>query len=311
MSILCIENLSLKTNGNSRLFNIDLKIEPGEIYCIIGKSGSGKTTLGRVIAGLETQFSGSVVLGSPDDDLPVDVSFALSTPAQAPELTVYENLDMFGSLLDIKKKARTGEIAFLLELLKLSDFRHSRVSTLSSGFKARLEIARALLADVPLLIIDSLLDSLDADVLEKLWDYLLSLRRGGQRSILIFTSSAQIAEMCDKLAVIHNGKIVYAGKPDDLRSLAGEDLLVLGNVKDALIKKRIKEQFSLIISEEEGFLSFKINNGQEMVGELLSEFGAELGCVYLKRPTLQDALGVVSNQTSYVIAANPQGKVTE
>ncbi len=102
--------------------------------------------------------------------------------------------------------------------------------------------------------------------------------------------------------MIYRGRIRFIGRPDDFRRLAGEDLVVLGNVNNPLLRNRIQERLSVLIKEQDGFLSFRVNNGERMVGDLLSEFGTDVSCVYLKRPTLEDALNVLSSDTQGVAA---------
>ena len=309
MALVTVVNLNKRLGGKSVLWDINLEVEEEEILGIYGLSGSGKSTLARILAGIEEQTSGDIYWGD-DEIAPFCPSLAFSSPAVAPELTVHENLNLFASLWGISRKKRGREISFLLELLKLTDFRSARVSTLSSGALNRLELARALVADSPLVIIDSLLDTLDSDIFEKLWEHILSLRRSESKSFVILTSSAKVAEVCGKIAVINRGRIGFIGKADDFRRLAGEDMVVLGDVSDPLVKKRIQDKFSLIIQEEQGFLSFRVSNGERAVGDLLAEYGSDLSCVYLKRPTLEDALEVLANGGSTVTASINEGKYT-
>jgi ABC-type multidrug transport system ATPase subunit len=143
-------------------------------------------------------------------------------------------------------------------------------------------------------VIDGLLDSLDPPIREKLWEHLLWLRRERDKSFVVFTSSASVAELCGRLAVIHKGRMVFVGRPDDFRRLGGEDLIVLGDLTSPALRKRVEERLSVVIKEEEGFLSFRVANGEKMVSDLLAEFGSDVDCVYLKRPTLHDALDVLA-----------------
>jgi ABC-type multidrug transport system ATPase subunit len=166
----------------------------------------------------------------------------------------------------------------------------------------RLEIARALVAGSRLIVIDGLLDSLDSDVLERLWEHLLELRRGGNVAVVVMTSSGKIAELCGRIAVISRGKIGFVGKPDDFRRLAGDDLVVLGELSSPMVRAKIQERFSVVIREEDGFLSFRVPKGEKTVTDLLGEFGTELGCVYLKRPKLEDALDVLAGGRTSVVA---------
>ncbi|MCE5322652.1 ABC transporter ATP-binding protein [bacterium] len=292
MAIVNIESLSMRAGGTWALWDVNLEIGEGEITAIFGRAGSGKSVLAKIICGLDEPTSGSIFWNGQQN--PGCVSIALDKPAFAPDLTVYENLDMFASLWRVPKKKRARQISFVLELMKLSDYSTIMADRLSTGMLRRFEIARALIADAPVTIIDSLLDTLDPDILEKLWDHMLSLRRAEMKSFIVMTSRGKIAEMCPRIAVIHRGRINFLGRPDDFRRLAGEDMVVLGDITNPSVKSRIREQLSVVIQEEDGFLSFRVSNGEKMIGNLLAEYGSDLSCVYLKRPTLEDALDVVA-----------------
>ncbi len=307
MAVLALRDVSVHAVGTWALWDVSLEIGHGEILGVFGRSGSGKTMLARVCAGLEEPTSGTVTLGD-EQTKPFKAAVAFSQPAYAPELTVYENLDMFACAWGIPRKRRIKEVPAAIERLKLSGLRSSRASTLSSGALARLEIARGLLADSPVLIIDCLLDTLEPSLIESLWDYMLECKRALGKSFVILTGSGRIAEMCGRIAVISRGKVAFLGRPEDFRRLAGEDVVVLGDMANPLTRTRIAEQLSVVITEEDGFLSFRVANGERVVGELLSEFGNEMSCVYLKRPSLEDALDVLSRGGSSVAAGTGGSK---
>ncbi|MEN6356344.1 MAG: ABC transporter ATP-binding protein [Armatimonadota bacterium] len=296
----------MRVGGTWALWDVNLDIDEGEITAVFGRAGSGKSTLAGIICGIDEPTGGSIVWDGQES--PGYASVALDRPAFANDLTVYENLDMFASLWQVPRKKRARQISFVLELLKLSDFSTTRAQQLSTGLLKRLEIAKALVADAQITIIDSLLDTLDPDILEKLWDHLLSLRRTEMKSFVIMTSRGKIAEMCHRIAVIHRGRINFIGRPDDFRRLAGEDMVVLGDITNPSVKSRIREQLSVVIKEEDGFLSFRVSNGERMVGDLLAEYGSDLSCVYLKRPTLEDALDVVATGGLNVMADVSEGR---
>lgn len=307
MALLALRNVSVHTTGTWALWDVTLEIEAGEILGVFGRSGSGKSTLARVCAGLQDPTSGTVVVGD-EQTGPFKVAVAFSQPAFAPELTVYENLDMFACAWGMPGKRRIKEVPAAIERLGLGGVRSSRASTLSSGALSRLEIARGLLADSPVLVIDCLLDTMEPSLTESLWDYMLECRRTLGRSFIILTGSGRIAEMCGRIAVISRGKIAFVGRPEDFRRLAGEDIVVLGDMANPVTRTRIAEQLSVVITEEDGFLSFRVANGERVVGELLSEFGNEMSCVYLKRPSLEDALDVLSRGGSSVAAGTGDRK---
>jgi len=327
MALVRLENVGVRRGGKWVLWDVSLEIEPGEILGVFGRSGSGKTALARILAGLDQPTSGSIILGDPSEPAILRgemqprsiahasertasrrmgaaacVGLAFEKPALAPELTVYENLAVFASLWGVRRRARAKQIAFLLELVGLAEQRSARAVQLSSGEARRAEIARALVADAPLTVIDSPADTLDRDILERLWDHLLAQRRDHGKAFIVMTGSAGVAGLCGRMAVIHRGKIVYSGRPDDFRRLAGEDMVVLGDLNSPALRKRVEERLSVVIKEEEGFLSFRVANGERMVTDLLAEFGSDVGCVYLKRPTLDDALDVLAGGSPVVPA---------
>ncbi len=297
MALVTLSSISRRANGRWLLWDVSLSMDHGEIMGVFGRSGSGKTSLARVITGLDTPSGGSVTL-----DRDAHVSLAMSTPAFAPELTVYENLEMFAALSGVPRKQRARQISYLIELLALAEHRALRASLVSSGAAARLEIARALAMDAPLTIFDSVIDSLDPPMREKLWSHLLELRRKERKSFLVLTSVAKVAELCSRITVMHRGGISFTGRPDDFRRLAGEDVVVLGELRNPMLRNRIAERISVVVQEQDGFLSFRVDDGERTVSDLLAEFGSDLGCVYLKRPTLDDALDVLSDSSPCVAA---------
>lgn len=304
MSLLRIENLGWRCGGNWALWDVCLEVNEGEIVGVFGRSDSGKTSLTRVIAGLEAPTSGTVVVdGLPRSEEPrIRSAFAFENCPSAPELTVYENLAMFAAIYGVPRRERSKRIAFLLEMLGLASVRGRTPVSLSGGARARLEIARALLAEAPLTVIDGLADRLDSAVFEKLWEYLIGQRRKHARSVLITTSSGRIAELCDRIAVLSRGRVEYVGRPDDFRLMAGEDVVVLGEMASPFVRNRIEQKLSVVIREEDGFLSFRVSKGEKVVSDLLAEFGQDIGCVYLKRPKLEDALDALDSGRAAVTA---------
>ena len=291
MTLLRLIDIGKRTGGGWVLRNVNLELNAGEILSVLGTSGSGKSLLAKLICGLEEQTQGSILIGD-DDAQDVSLGMALDVPPNAPELTVYENLSMFAGLMGVPRKSRAREVSFFLELLDLSDLRSVRAANLSAGALRRMELARALLTDADVLLIDSLLDTLNSVLFERIWQYLLDLKQQS-KSVIVFTSSGRVAEQCARVAVLHRGKIAFSGRPDDLRRMAGEDMVVLADTNNPLIRSRICEHYSLVIREEDGFLTFRSGNSERAVLDLLSEFGSEVSCIYVKRPSLDDAIAAL------------------
>jgi len=293
MAVLSVKNLGKRNGGRWVLWDVCFEVGSGETLAVMGRSGAGKSTLARIIAGIEEPSNGTVMLMDGDMESERGAVVAFDPPACAPDLTVQENIDLSARLWGVPRKRRAKEIPFLVELLELTERRNSPAGGLSRGELGRVEIAKALAVDSPLIVIDSGLDFLDKSVFERLWGHLIDVRRGELKSVVVFTSSGKVAEVCGRVAVMHRGRIGFVGPSEDLRRMAGEDMVVLGNIDNPMLRSRIQERLSVVIKEEEGFLSFRTGNGERMIGDLLSDFGSDLGCVYLKRPTLDDALDVI------------------
>lgn len=290
MALMSVNNLGRRIGNRWLLRDVNLELEREEALSVFGPSGSGKSILARVLAGIDIPDRGAVVL-KPEAGVG-GVSLALQDFGLAKQLTVYENLIFFAELAGLPHRTRSRKVSYLMDLLRLGDLRSTKASHISNGAAVRVEIARALLPESSVYAFDSLLDMLSPGLVERLWDYLLSLRREHGAAILIVTASGRIAQMCSQMAVLVGGSIGYSGPPEEFRQMAGDDMVVVGDVKNPFIKDRIREQFAMTISEQDGFLSFRAGSSDKVVADLLSEFGADLGCVYLKRPTLEDALEV-------------------
>jgi len=216
-----ITNVGKKFGDFVALEDINLTIPTGQLTALLGPSGGGKTTLLRVIAGLETPDTGSVVIeGADATRLPVqkrNVGFVFQHYAAFKHLTVARNI-AFG--LEIRKRpvaeinAKVGE---LLELVHLTQFAHRLPSQLSGGQRQRLALARALAIEPTVLLLDEPFGALDAKVRKELRDWLRRLHDEMHVTTVFVTHDQEEAlEVSDSIVVISQGRIEQIGTPDDL-----------------------------------------------------------------------------------------------
>ncbi|MFT4188743.1 MAG: TOBE-like domain-containing protein [Aeromicrobium sp.] len=203
------------------LDDINLSIPSGQLTALLGPSGGGKTTLLRIIAGLESADSGSVVIeGQEATHLPVqkrNVGFVFQHYAAFKHLTVARNV-AFG--LEIRKKPRpevAAKVTELLELVHLTQFAQRLPSQLSGGQRQRMALARALAIEPSVLLLDEPFGALDAKVRKELRDWLRRLHDEVHVTTVFVTHDQEEAlEVADQIVVINNGKIEQIGSPDDL-----------------------------------------------------------------------------------------------
>lgn len=197
------------------LRGIDLHVDPGEFLTIVGPNGAGKTTLLRILATLSRPTQGRVniaghVLPSGADQARRQIGLLSHQPLLYGDLTAEENLRFFGRMYDVPQlEARIVE---LLDKVDLLDRRTSRARTFSRGMQQRLAIARALLHDPAVVLLDEPFTGLDPHASDRLED-LLHLLRDGRRTVVMTIHDLDRGwAMCDRALVLARGKIVYEAR---------------------------------------------------------------------------------------------------
>jgi sulfate transport system ATP-binding protein len=229
--------MSIEVTGVNKKFgdfvaleNIDLSIPTGQLTALLGPSGGGKTTLLRIIAGLESTDTGSVVIEGRDaTTLPVqkrNVGFVFQHYAAFKHLSVARNV-AFG--LEIRKRPKDEikrKVAELLELVHLSQFADRLPSQLSGGQRQRMALARALAIEPSVLLLDEPFGALDAKVRKELRDWLRRLHDEMHVTTVFVTHDQEEAlEVSDSLVVINQGRIEQIGSPDDLYDRPANDFV--------------------------------------------------------------------------------------
>ncbi|MBI3915048.1 MAG: ABC transporter ATP-binding protein [Chloroflexi bacterium] len=215
--------------------DVNIKINRGEIYGLLGPNGSGKTTLIRMLVGLIKPTRGYVsMLGArmPNKRVLGRIGYMTQTTAVYNDLSVQENLEFFGALLGGVKKARVQE---LMELVELRERAHSLASTLSGGMKQRTSLACALVHRPDLLFLDEPTVGVDPQLRRTFWQYFRSLASEGV-TIVVSSHVMDEAERCDRLGFIRAGKLFAEGSADELRARAGT-----ANLEDAFLKFAMEE----------------------------------------------------------------------
>jgi len=221
--------------------NIDFELRRGEILGIIGPNGAGKTTTMHMLLGLTTPSSGEIkILGmDPNKDreeILGRINFSSSYVSLPYSLTVRENLLVFARLYSVKNKKE--KIAELLSLFQLESIKNVPIRKLSSGQITRVSLAKALLNDPEILLLDEPTASLDPDIADKT-RRLLSDKKDRDGTSILYTSHnmAEMEELCDRLLFLDHGRIIASGLPEDIiKKFGGE------NLEEVFLKIARKEQ---------------------------------------------------------------------
>jgi len=261
-----VEQLNKYYKTVHALKNVDLKVNPGELFAFLGPNGAGKTTTIRILTGLTQPDSGKVFLngfnaGSRDIESRRQCGVVPQSINLDRELTVMENLKIHSRLFRMGRQKSSERIDELLEYVEMGDRKKTRVKNLSGGLKRRLMIARALLHSPVILFLDEPTVGLDAAIRRKIWALIRKIQQNGT-TIFLTTHYIEEAEfLADRVAFLDNGNIVVTRTPAELMARQGAwalDYLEDNHMKTVYFNDR-KQAKEYIASNSEGFTLRRVN----------------------------------------------------
>jgi lipooligosaccharide transport system ATP-binding protein len=239
-SVISARNLRKEFGEFVAVDGIDFDVAPGESFGFLGPNGAGKTSTMRMIGCVSPITSGTMRIFDldPAHDGPA-IRARMGVVPQADqldsELTVVENLVIYGRYFDIPRAECKRRAAELLEFVQLSERADERVDPLSGGMKRRLTIARSLMSDPDLLLLDEPTTGLDPQARHILWDRLYRLKQRGVTLVLTTHYMDEAEQLCDRLVVMDGGRIVAEGSPRGLiEQHATREVLELRLHRDAV-----------------------------------------------------------------------------
>ncbi len=210
---------------------LSFRVDQGEVYGLLGPNGAGKTTTLRMILGLLQPTSGyAEVAGfrtskSPDE-IKSRIGLVSASAGLYQSLTPREMLLFFADLYGMSRQAARQRLDVLVDLLGLVEFFEQRCSTLSTGQRQRVILARALIHDPPIMLLDEPTRGLDIVGSKIVFDYVDHLRKEG-KSVIVSTHRLDEAQrLCDRFGILHRGRLEQEGTLDQLRASTGCDSLV-------------------------------------------------------------------------------------
>ena len=211
---------------------IDLVVEPGEIFGLLSPNGAGKTTTMKMLATLLIPTSGTIrVLGVDPLERPRDVRARLGAMLSGErslywKLTGRENLEYFAALYQVPPSETKARIANVLSAVKLADRADDYVERYSTGMRQRLALARALLPNPPLVVLDEPTVGLDPQASRDLRDRVRELKAQGRTVLLTTHYMEEADQLCDRLAIIDHGRMLAIDTPEALKRSVGVDAMI-------------------------------------------------------------------------------------
>jgi ABC-2 type transport system ATP-binding protein len=289
-----IESLSKIYAGGKRALNdVSFDVPRGQIFGLLGPNGAGKSTLINILAGLVVKTGGKVdIWGFDIDEHPRNAKRSIGVVPQEiifdPFFTPRETLEIQAGLYGVPAAQRiTGE---LLSAMHLTDKADAYSRTLSGGMKRRLLVAKAMVHSPPILVLDEPTAGVDVELRRQLWDYVRKLNREGVTIVLTTHYLEEAEQLCDRIAIIHHGRVIANEPTRELVSRAQEKAVVVTFDRDiAEVPTHAAFENIALIDERTLEITFrkdKVNAGQVLAA--LAADGLAIVDVSTRDPDLED-----------------------
>lgn len=297
--MICIEVIDLVKRFGERLAlnEISFNVYEGEIFGLLGPNGAGKTTTLRILSGILKPDEGDVYVSGFDvikeaENIRSLIGYLPEISGLYERLSVWDNLEFYGKIYGMRGRDLEERIMELLRLFDLDDRKFEKVGSLSKGLRRRVAVARALVHDPSILLLDQPTSDLDPAMARLIRNVIRSLNKDGGKTILICTHNlTEAEELCDRVAVIDKGIILGIGS---LSELAGElstgqffKIVSLRPIKDYL---EVFAEAGEVIELKEYEVVIRVSESNK-VSELIRRLvfsGCDLLEVRMLRPSLED-----------------------
>ncbi|MFO7957078.1 MAG: ABC transporter ATP-binding protein [Candidatus Brocadiia bacterium] len=229
MPAIRTENLTRRFGGLTAVDGLDLEVESGEIFGLVGPDGAGKTTTMRLLTSVMEPTAGDAWVAGHHtvreaEPVKEKIGYMSQRFGLYPDLTVMENVNFYADIYGVPRRGRAEKIDELLSFSNLTPFKRRLAGNLSGGMKQKLGLACALIHTPQVLFLDEPTNGVDPVSRRDFWRILYQLLREG---VTIFVSTAYLdeAERCTRLALLHRGRVMALGTPDEVKDLMPGTLL--------------------------------------------------------------------------------------
>jgi ABC-2 type transport system ATP-binding protein len=287
-----VKELAIRTSGLTKQFekhiavnDVDLEIQIGEVYGLIGPNGAGKTTLIRMLAAAEEPTTGEIYINGDrllrDKSNPILKRRLGYLPDDYPlyeDLTVWDYLDYFARLYRLREPRRTQRLHEVLELIQLGNKRNSLISTLSRGMKQRLSLARTIIHEPIVLLLDEPVSGLDPIARMQFREIIKALQEAGMTVLISSHVLSDLAELCTSVGIMELGFLVESASLQQLyQRLSRQQIFIstLGNL-DTLVREvkhhSLVEEVEVITGQNSVRVNFsgKQEDSVELLRSLIS-----------------------------------------
>jgi len=281
-----------KVPARRALDRVSFEVMPGECFGLLGPNGGGKSTLFRILSTYFPPTSGKALafgldLASSAAALRPRLGVVFQSPSLDPKLTVRENMLHQGHLYGLRGTELERRMGELIERFRLQDRELELAESLSGGLRRRVELAKGLLHEPGLVLLDEPSTGLDPGARKDLWEHLGRLKGSGV-TVLFTTHLMDEAENCDRLALLDGGRVAAQGTPEALKAEIGGDVIAIESPDPEALREAIRKRFGLEAARIDGLLRLEREKGHSFIPQLVEAFPGLVRSVSLSKPTLED-----------------------
>ena len=286
--------------------NLTLSVEDGELFGLVGPDGAGKTTTMRLLTSIMDPTSGDAWVAGhhvvrEDEAVKDEIGYMSQRFGLYADLSVMENIEFYADIYGVPKKGRTEKIEKLLAFSNLTPFKKRLAGNLSGGMKQKLGLACALIHTPKVLFLDEPTNGVDPVSRRDFWRILYQLIR---EKVTIFVSTAYLdeAERCNRVGLIHKGKLLAVGTPTEVKALMSGSLLEVRAAEPrralALLRKQLEAGSVGLFGDRVHVLTADANATASRAGQVLADAGVKVESIRTIEPSLEDVFVSVLAQSN-------------
>lgn len=289
--IIKVTQLAKSFGAVQAIKNISFHVEEGSIFAFLGTNGAGKSTAISILLTLLKQDKGEVKIkgykvGKEDARIQQEIGVVFQESLLDPLLTIKENLEIRAALYYKSKKERRKSIESVTSLIHLQSFLHRPYGKLSGGERRRADIARALLHQPSILILDEPTTGLDSESRKRLWETIATLQKATNMTVFLTTHYIEEAANSDYVIVMDKGEIIGRGTPEQLKNEFSSDSLVI-NAIDPLQFKGVLQQDKMQFTVKKDCFIFPLQETKSALPILL-KYEQSIASFEVKKSSLDD-----------------------
>jgi ABC-2 type transport system ATP-binding protein len=285
--MVSVEAITVNYGERRALDAVSLVAGAGEWHGVLGPNGGGKSTLFRVLATLLSPASGRFLVAGQSDPAKIRKQLGVVFQSQSLDrkLTIAQNMEAQGNLYGLSGEVLAERTKKLLWQFHLNERVDEPVHQLSGGLARRVEIAKALLHEPAVLLLDEPTTGLDPAARREWLDLLTELRRERELTVLMTTHLLDEAERCDRLTLLHEGRVVTGGSPVDLKAQVGGDVVEFGTNEP----ERVAAQYpQLNPTVGPNWVRFETPSGARFAAQAADALPGAIETITVQKPTLED-----------------------